>query len=325
MTDAISSGRAFGLPTRPLTPHRRRNWRPGRGGWVGLAFVAPAVALFAVFGIYPVIFSLLVSFARWDGFSNWIWVGLKNYADLLGGNRLVSPQVEHAALITAVTLIVPPVIVAAIGLALAMLLNSVTRLRALFRTVYFLPFVTTGVAVFSTWRLIYEPDGVLNAILNGLGLHALAQPNGFLGTVSTALGAVMVVGIWGAVPLAMLLYLTGLQTIPDSVIDAARVDGATGFRLARSVILPLLNPITALIVILQIGQALQNFQIYLLMTNGGPVDATNTLGLLTYGFAFGSYSNANRDFGYAGALGWLLGAAGIVLAVVNLRILRSRQ
>ena len=181
--------------------------------------------------------------------------------------------------------------------------------------------MTSGIAVFYAWRFMFEPDGSINAILKGVGLSALAQPTGFLGNPGSSLGSVIAVLVWSNVPLAMLLYLTGLQTIPDSVIEAARIDGASSFRTTWSVTLPLLNPITALIVIIELREALQNFQVFLLMTNGGPVNSTNTLGLQTYTFAFG----ASSDLGYASALGWMLAIVAVVLAVVNLRVLRSRQ
>ena len=311
-----------GLAARPSSPAgRRKSRRPARG-WVGLLFVAPAVILFAVFGVYTVVYGFLLSFARWNGLTpDWQWVGLSNFGDLLGGNRLISPQILQAGGNTLIVMIGVPVLVVVIGLALALLLNSITRLRSFLRTVYFLPFVTSGIAVFYAWRFMFQPDGSINAILKSIGLQALAQPNGFLGSPGTALGSVITVLVWSNVPLAMLLYLTGLQTIPDSVIEAARVDGASGLRTTWSVTLPLLNPITALVIIIELREALQNFQLFLLMTNGGPVNSTNTLGLQTYTFAFG----ATSDLGYASALGWLLAILAVVLAVVNLRVLRSRQ
>lgn len=302
--------------------HRRTVRRPRRGWWVGLLFVAPATILFAVFGVYTIVYGFLLSFARWNGFApDWDWVGLQNYIDLLGGNPAVSPTIGQASINTLIGMIVLPIVVTIIGFLLALLLNSIRRLRSLMRTIYFVPFVTTGIAVYYAWRFMYEPDGAVNAVLNALGLHALAQPDGFLGNTGTALGAVIAVQVWSNVPIAMLLYLTGLQTVPDSVIEAAKVDGASGPRTIWSVVLPLLNPITALVLVIQLREALQNYQLYLLMTNGGPVNATNTLGLQTYTFGFGPTS----DLGYASAVGWLLAIVAIVLAVVNLRILRSRQ
>jgi multiple sugar transport system permease protein len=263
-----------------------------------------------------------LSFARWNGFSpSWAWVGPKNYTDLLGGNPMVSPTINNAAKNTLIVMVILPIAVTVIGLLLAILLNSITRMRTLMRTVYFVPFVTSGIAVYYAWRFMYEPDGITNAVLNGLGLHSLAQSNGFIGNTNTALLAVIAVQIWSNVPIAMLFYLTGLQTLPESVIEAARIDGASGLRTTWSIVLPLLNPTTALIVIIELREALQNFQLYLLMTNGGPVNSSNTLGLQTYSYAFG----ATNDLGYASALGWILAIAAVILAVINLRIFRSKQ
>ena len=282
----------------------------------------PAVVLFAVFGVYTVVYGFLLSFARWNGLSpDWKWVGFENFIDLLGSNKLVAPNISQAAGHTIVVMVVLPIAVVIIGLALAMLLNSIRRLKGFLRTVYFLPFVTSGIAVFYAWRFMYQPGGSINSILEFLGLDWLAQPNGFLGSADSALAAVIVVMAWSNVPIAMLLYLTGLQTIPESVIEAARIDGASGLRTTWSVTLPLLNPITALVVIIGLREALQNYQMFLLMTNGGPVNSTNTLGLQTYSFAFG----ATSDLGYASALGWLLAVVAVILAVISLRVLRSRS
>jgi len=307
-----------------FAPYRRwatlRHLR--RGQWVGLLFVAPAVILFAIFGVYVVVYGFLLSFARWNGFSpDWTWVGVENYIALLGGNPAVSPKVAQATVNTLVGMLVLPIVVLVLGLALALLVNSVRRLRGLIRTVYFIPFVTTGIAVYYAWRFMYQPDGAVNAVLRALGLHSFAPVDGFLGNTTTALAAVIAVQVWSNVPIAMLLFLTGLQTIPDGVIEAARVDGASTVRTIWTIIVPLLNPVTALVMVIMLREALQNYQLYLLMTNGGPVDASNTLGLQSYSFAFGSVT----DLGFSSALGWLLAAVAIILAIVNLRVLRSRQ
>lgn len=308
---AITSAMRRRIPSRRLI--RRRA--------IGLLFVLPAAVLFAVFGVYTIIYGLLLSLARWNGFSpTWTFVGIDNFVDIFGGNHLVSDEVTQAGWNTLTVMVLLPVTVVVIGLVLALMLNSVPRLRSFLRTVYFIPFVTAGIAVYYAWRFIYEPDGALNAVLFAIGLDAIAQPEGFLGSVDSALVAVTAVLIWSNVPIAMLLYLTGLQTVPDSIVEAARVDGAGRARIAWSILLPLLNPITALIIIIQLREALQNFQLFLLMTNGGPVNATNTLGLQTYKFAFGQ----TYDLGYASALGWALAIAAILLAAVNLRILRNR-
>jgi multiple sugar transport system permease protein len=321
VTAPVRSGAVTTTTRLPILGRRANARRPRARKLVGLLFVAPAVILFAVYGVYTVVYGFLLSFARWNGFSpDWTWVGLQNFIDLFGGNKLVSPTILQAAGNTLFVMVVLPVVVVIVGLILALLLNSITRLRSFLRTIYFIPYVTAGIAVYYAWRFMYQPDGGVNAVLGALGLTGLQQENGFLGSSETALLAVTIVMIWSNVPIAVLLYLTGLQTIDDSIIEAANMDGAGRVRTVWSVILPLLNPITALVVIIQLREALQNFQLFLLMTNGGPVNSTNTLGLQTYNFAFGSTS----DLGYASALGWTLAVVAVILALVNLRILRSR-
>ena len=175
--------------------------------------------------------------------------------------------------------------------------------------------------MFYAWTFIYQPAGSANSLLNLIGLKRFSQPNGFLGNTHSSLASVIVVMVWSSVPIAMLLYLTGLQTITESVVEAAKVDGASALRIAFSIILPLLNPITALISVMQIGAALQNFTTFLIMTNGGPINSTEVLSLKTFNYAFGS----SADLGTASALGWLLAAAAIGLSIINFRILRSRR
>jgi multiple sugar transport system permease protein/raffinose/stachyose/melibiose transport system permease protein len=153
-----------------------------------------------------------------------------------------------------------------------------------------------------------------------VGLDALSQPDGFLGNPGTSLGASIAVLVWSNVPLALVLFLAGLQTVPSSLLEAARVDGASTVRTLWSVVLPILNPITALVVVLMIREALQNFQLFLLLTNGGPIGSTNTVGLQSYTFAFGS----NANLGFASALSWALTAVAVLFAALSFRLLKDR-
>jgi multiple sugar transport system permease protein/raffinose/stachyose/melibiose transport system permease protein len=127
---------------------------------------------------------------------------------------------------------------------------------------------------------------------------------------------------WSAIPVAILLFLTGLQAIDPAVLDAATVDGATGVRMTTSIIWPLLRPITAAVILLNLRDALQGFQMFLLMTNGGPGGHTNVLGLEIYKQAF--FKELRPTLGLASALGWLLFVVALILASVNVRALRSR-
>jgi ABC-type sugar transport system permease subunit len=207
-----------------------------------------------------------------------------------------------------------------ISLPLALLLNSVRRLRTLLRSVYFLPYVTSGIAVYFAWQYVLQPDGAINTLLGSVGLGSLQQPQGFLGNPDTALPTLIVITVWSGVPVSMLLYLAGLQAVDPTLIEAAQIDGAGPWRIARSVLWPLLRPITAIIVLLAVRDSLQGFQTFLIMTNGGPGNHTNVLGLETYRLAF--LKLLAPTLGLSSALGWLLFLAAVALAAVNVRVLR---
>ncbi|MDX6315352.1 MAG: multiple sugar transport system permease protein [Streptomyces sp.] len=307
----------------PLLPRSAAGRRRLREALTGYAFLLPAVALFAVMGVYTIGYGLLLSLARWNGFTpHWTWVGTANYLDLLYRDPTIAPIVRSAALRTLVVMIAVPALAVAVGFPLAVLLNRITRLRAAFRTVYFLPYITAGIAVYYAWTYVLQPDGSLNYLLKHLGLGSLSQPQGFLGNPATALPTLIVVMSWSAIPVAMLLYLTGLQAVDSSVLDAAAIDGAGGLRTMTAVIWPLLRPITAAVVMLNMRDALQGFQIFLVMTNGGPGGHTTVLGLESYNLAF--VNALKPTLGLASALGWLLFVAALLLSALNVRVLRSR-
>lgn len=294
-----------------------------REALTGYLFVGPAVVLFCVMGLYTVGYGFTLSFATWNGFTpDWTWVGLDNYADLLWRDPVYAPRVRHAALNTLWVMIAVPALTVLVSFPLAVLLNQVERFRSVLRSVYFLPYVTSGVAVFFAWQYILQPDGAVNFLLDGLGLGSLAQPQGWLGNPSTALPTLIVVTVWSSVPVSMLLYLTGLQGIDSSVLEAAKLDGAGWWRTNVSVVWPLVRPITGIVVLLNLREALQGFQTFLVMTNGGPGDHTNVLGLEAYRLAF--LKKLAPTLGLASALGWILFAVALALALISLRALRSK-
>jgi ABC-type sugar transport system permease subunit len=287
----------------------------------GAVFVAPAVGLFAVMGVYTIGYGFALSFASWNGFTpNWTWVGLRNYVDLLWRDPTHAPAVHAAALNTLWVMVAVPALTVLVALPLALLLNSVRRLRTVLRSVYFLPYVTSGIAVYFAWQYVLQPDGAINLLLGSVGLGSLEQPQGFLGNPATALPTLIVITVWSGVPVSMVLYLAGLQAVDPTLIEAAQIDGAGTWRIVRSVLWPLLRPITAIIVLLGVRDSLQGFQTFLIMTNGGPGNHTNVLGLETYRLAF--LSRLAPTLGLASALGWLLFLAALVLAAVNVRALR---
>jgi len=302
---------------------RRSAKRTSRNNLTGYVFIAPAVILFLLMGLYTLVYGFLLSFATWNGFTpTWKWVGLDNYIDLLGGSAMVSPVILNAAVNTLWVIVGLPVITVVISFPLAILLNSINRFAGAIRTIFFLPYVTAGIAVFYAWTYVLQPQGAINSLLTMLGLGTLSQPQGWLGNPDTALPTLIVVMVWSAVPVAMILYLSALQSVDTSLIEAASIDGAGWWRTNFSITWPLVAPITAVVVLLNIREALQGFQTMLLMTNGGPAEHTNVLGLEAYRLAF--LSNLAPTLGLSSALSWLLFAAAIILAFVNLRLFRSK-
>jgi len=317
---AVSTETPALAANRPApAPHRRRyRWSEVVAGY---AFLAPALVLFAVLGVYTIVYGFSLSFASWNGFSpHWTWVGVQNYVDLLWADPARAPRVHQAALHTLAVMVAVPLLTVLISFPLALLLNSIRRFKTVLRSIYFLPYVTAGIAVYFAWQYILEPGGAINTLLRTVGLGSLQQPQGFLGNPSTALPTMIVVTVWSAVPVSMLLYLAGLQSMDGNLIEAAQIDGAGWWRISRSILWPLLRPITAVIVLLNVRDSLQGFQTFLIMTNGGPGDHTNVLGLEAYRLAF--LARLGPTLGLASALGWLLFLAALLLAAVNLRVMR---
>jgi ABC-type sugar transport system permease subunit len=297
----------------------------------GFLFIAPALIIFIVFGLYTVVYSIALSFFRWNGFGVFsilppaceapacAFVGLDNFREFLYLNPTQSQFFWKALqnnLIIAVFVTVGTIIIA---LPLALALNRAVRGQALYRTVMLLPMVTAGIAIFYVWSFIYQPAGLLNSVLKSIGLDFLQAKQGWLGQPSTALLALMIVMIWGAVPQAMILYLAGLQTIAQELYEAAIIDGANAWQLMWRITWPLLKPITIIIVITSLNGALQGYEMVYLMTNGGPAGHTQVVGLQIFNYGFGD----QRQLGMASAMSWLLFGLVFVIALVNLRLFQQ--
>lgn len=325
MTNPVTILADAPAPGRVGEGRRRRRMVQGRGkemAW-GYVFIAPALLLFLLMGVYTLFFGAQLSFVRWNGLTpTWEWVGLQNYADLLWASPIYAPVVHRAALNTLVVMIAVPILTIAVSFPLAVVLNQARRFAGVLRSVYFVPYVTTGIAVYMAWQYVLEPNGAINLLLRTFGLGSLAQPQGWLGNPSTALPTLIVIMVWSGVPVAMLLYLTGLQTIDSSLLEAAQLDGAGWWRTNLSVVWPVLKGTTAVITLLNVREALQGFQIFLIMTNGGPAGRTNVLGLETYDLAF--QQQLAPTLGLASALGWMLFFAALAVAIVNQRVTREK-
>ena len=249
---------------------------------VGYAFVGPALAVLAAFIVYPVFYSLWLSFHEWNGFTrNWgAFVGLDNYFALARDEVF-----WKAALNSAVFVLARTPLEVGLGFGLALLLNRQLPGRSLLRTLFFVPVVMSLIVVTIIFQRIYEANaGLLNTFLREVGLAALARP--WLGDPGTALPAVIAVSVWKNVGFSLVILLAGLQNLPHEVIEAARVDGANGWQLLTRIITPLMRPILAITVILSIISGLKVFDLIFIMTRGGPTYSTEVFATMLYREAF---------------------------------------
>jgi len=283
----------------------------------GIAFVAPALLLIGVFFFVPVVAGLLLSLTDFDLYaiadlSAVRFVALSNYAALLA-----SPVFWKALGNTFYFVLVGGPLSVALSLAAALLLNEkAVRLKPLFRTVYFAPVVTTLVAVAVVWRYLYHPRfGLLN---QALGLAGIA-PIDWLGNPRWAIPAIIVMATWRSFGYNMIIFLAGLQAIPESVYEAARLDGAGPWRRFWNITLPLLRPTMLFVAVMTMIGYFQLFAEPYVLTGGtgGPANATLTIVMLMYKEGFRWWNMGN-----AAAIAFVL--FGIVLAATTLQLALQR-
>jgi len=263
----------------------------------------PALLVLGIFSAYPIVYSGYLSLVKWDGLAkDRPFVGLANYRRLWEAGDLrnsIEATVIYAAGVTAGGLV--------LSLVIAVLLESLTRGRTVYRTLYFLPVITATVAVAVVWKLLLDPgSGYVNVLLREVGITAPS----WLRDPTWAMPAVVIAGVWKRLGFNIVVYLAGLQSIPREVQEAAAIDGADGFATFRDVTLPLLAPTTLLLAIMSVIDAFLVFDQIYIMTGGGPIGRTEVLGLLLYRQAFRYF-----DVGGAAAIGWVMFAmiAGISL------------
>ena len=254
---------------------------PGEPRRVGYLYLLPALSVFTLFVLVPLLHAVWLSLFEWDGITPGVWTGLSNYGDVVS-----DPALRAAFLHALVLLVFYSLLPVTIGLVLAGIIARV-QVRGLtaFRTILFLPQVIAMVVVAVMWRMIYDPqNGALNEILRHVGLGSLAQS--WLGDFNTALPSVGFVGTWVYYGLAMVLLTAGVQKIPPSLYDAARVDGAGIVREFAAVTLPGLRGEIAVALTLTTIYALRNFDLVYITTKGGPGDATSVPAFQVYDRAF---------------------------------------
>lgn len=272
-----------------------------KGGRSGLLFSLPYAIFFLAFVAYPLTFSLILVFHRWNIVTPMEWIGLKNFVRLVH-----DPLVLKAFVNTLVFLLLHIPLQIVVALSFALLLNTRVRFRGFFRALFFLPVVVSGVAVTILWQQLYSYDyGVLNTLLNTMGIPSVP----WLVDAAWAMPSIAIMATWKNAGIYIILFLVGLQDIPTELYEAASLDGAGVKEQFLHITLPMLNPTILVIVVLSTIGGFSLFIEPYVLTGGGPMQSTLSGMLYIYNQAF--YFG---HMGYAAALGFVY--ALVILGVV---------
>lgn len=306
MTQPQITAMTPGLGRPAITSQRgrmRRNEQT-RFAWLSLM---PALLFFAVFVGFPVVYSFYLSFHEWNMMSPTAeWVGLQNYAALLRDEMFIRSLVQTTVFTAGIT-----ACIVVFSLATAVLLDQkLTRIR-LYRTISYLPAVTSVVAIGIVWLWIFDPQyGLINQLLRGIGVIG---PR-WLADTRLALPALIITAAWRNIGYFATIFLAGLQGIDAMYYEAARIDGAGAWGCFRRITLPLLRPTTLFVVIMSVILSFQVFALVYVMTGGGPAGATSVIVFYLYQQAFTYFR-----MGYACAVGYVLFAIIFVLTLVQFK------
>ena len=274
-------------------PLPRRHRRLQQRQWIPYVFIAPNILLFMVFVLGPVVFSFAMSFTKWEALSPGVFIGLKNYVDLLSDDVFIT-AVRNTILYSIGTVL--PIL--AVSLGVALMLDARLRGRTVFRVVIYLPVVISWVAGSVIWRLIFiHPYGVLNNMLSWFGI----PPQLWTNDPYLALPSIMFLTFWKNLGFNTIIWLAGLQTIPASLYEAAMIDGANRRQVFWRITLPLLAPTTLFGLVTGVIGSFEVFVPVYLMTGGGPGYASMVLVMAIYRSAFQMY-----QMGYASAIAAVL-------------------
>ncbi|KLU39122.1 MAG: hypothetical protein AA931_11040 [Peptococcaceae bacterium 1109] len=283
--------------------------------WVILAFVAPAVLLYAMVVPYPLLKSIQYSFYRWNIIGTAQFVGFQNYVRIFTSDYVFTTALKNTALFTigSIVLQIP------LAFILAVSLTKVTRLNKFFKSVYFLPCTISGAAVSLLWQFIYHPNmGIINAVLKSLGLGGWART--WLAEPDFALWAVVISISWQWFGYHMVIFLTSLSTISPEIFEAAEVDGATGWKKVWYITYPLMKPFIKISMILITTSSIKAFDNVYVLTGEGPANSSTVLALHMYNRAF-----LQLQYGYGAALAVILLILCVVLSGVLNKVFGTKN
>ncbi len=328
VTTSVAASPATSHP-QPATAGRAAEARPAvpaRGGRRAASsqvrkrleiafFVTPALAIFALFVIWPILTAVQLSVYRWKGFGPLVdFVGLRNYVSVLT-NDVFTDSLVHNLVIVVMSIVVQ----LPLGLAIALLLNRKMWGQGLLRTIIFVPYVLAEVIAGVVWFQLLQPQyGVLDTIMAAVGLQGPAQ--GWLGDPDVALWTVIVVLTWKYLGLAVILFLAGLQGVAEELYEAAQLDGASWWQVQRRITVPLLGPTLRTWAFLSMIGSLQLFDMVWILTGGGPANATTTMATFLI-----NEGTRRQNFGIAGAASVILFVVALVMALAYQHFILRRD
>lgn len=283
-------------------------------------FLSVSLIFYVVIRWYPTLLAFNISFRDWNTFkASGDWVGFTNYREIWDDLFQERSSIRAAFINTLRYVFFGVPLQMVLGLAIAMMLQRIRYFVTFFRVAFFIPYVTSAVAVAFVWLWLYNwPEGLLNEILAIFGV----EPIRFTGHPVTALGSVTAVAVWQSLGFTIILFLAGLQQIPDMYYEAAAIDGASGWRMFRYITLPLLNPVIVYLTVLQTVSFLRLFALVQNMSpqgTGGPLNSTTTVVLEVYKEGF-----TRSNMGYASALTVVLFLVILGITIVQLRVISRR-
>ena len=292
---------------------RRLNLKQ-REALTGWLFVSPALIGFGIFTFGAILYSLYLSFTDYNLLGSPEWLGLENYIRAFTNDQYFYQYFGNTFYFALV--LVPVVLV--ISLFLAILINKkVGKIAKAYRVALFLPSITSTVAVSMVWLWILNPDmGIMNNFLTAIGFH---NPPMWLSDPEWSKPALIIMRVWQMSGYYMLLFLAGLQTIPETLYEAAEVDGASSWQKFRRITVPMLSNTTFVVVILLVIESFNMFESIFVMTEGGPLGSTSTIMYYIYEQGFMSY-----NMGYASALAWIFFALILVFTLIQFRFRREQ-
>lgn len=285
-------------------------WRENLAGY---AFIGPMFIGTSILVLFPILSSFVLSFTDWNfvsGYQNAKFVGLENFSKLLTNTLFLKGLVNNVLLILAVP------ITLVLSLGLAVIINKYVYMKDLFKVIYFMPFISSIVAVAVVFQVLFHPTkGPINQLLLTLGVE---NPPGWIADVTFALPSVMLIMVWTGIGFNLIIYLAGLQNIPKELYEAAQMDGATAWSQFLKITIPLVSPTTFLLFVTGVISSFKVFDLIIVLTNGGPANSTITPVVYLYQQAF-----IELKTGYASAISLVMFV--IILIITYIQFIGQKK